>query len=126
MPNNQDKDKDCVSLLDEIKLELLDYIDKRVRLFKLDAFEKIGITTSTLGYGLIVSVIISAFLFFMLFGLAFFIGELLNSLAAGFGILALFSILVLVIILLNGKRLRSFILNKTIVFLHKIDKNEAE
>lgn len=126
MPNSQEKDKDFNTLLEEVKLELLSYIDKRVRLFKLEAFEKVGISVSKLGYSLIVCLIFASFLFFVLIGLAFFIGELLNSQAAGFGILALFSLLVLVIILICGKKLRSYILNKTIVFMQKVDENEAE
>ena len=126
MQNNPETNKDLSGLLDDLKLELLSYINKRLRLFKLDAFEKGSISASLLGYGLILLVILAFFLFFALFGLAFFLGELLNSLAAGFGILAGFSILVLFIVILNGKRLRTFLLNKTIVFLQKVDQNDGE
>ena len=126
MLNNSDKNKDLSSLLEDLKVELLDYIEKRFRLFKLECFEKGGISASMLIYGFIVLVILGFILFFSLFGLAFFLGELLDSMAAGFGILTLFSILVLLIIIACGKRLRNYILNKTIIFLNKVDKNEAE
>lgn len=126
MLNNSDKNNDLTSLLEDIKLDLLDYINKRVRLFKLDAFEKTSITSSALGYGFIVFSIIGIMLFFTLFGLAFFLGEVLESNAAGFGVLALFSLLVLIIIILCRKPIKRSILNKTIVFLQKVDENEAE
>lgn len=126
MLNNSEQERDLGTLLEDLKLELLGYVEKRLRLFKLDAFEKGSISASLLGYGLIVIVIIGFILFFLLFGLAFFIGELLGSQAAGFGILALFSLLVLLIVILCGKRLRTYILNKTIIFLQKVDKNDAE
>lgn len=126
MSDNLDKNESLQTLLEDIKLELLSYINRRVRLFKLDAFEKGGITASSLGYGLIILIIVGTILFFTLIGLAFFLGELLNSQWAGFGIMALFSLLVLIIVILCGKRIRSSVLNKTIAFFRKLDANEEE
>lgn len=126
MLNNSENNKDLSSLLEGLKIELLDYIEKRFKLFKLECFEKGGIGASVLIYSLITVIILGFISFFFLFGMAFFIGELLGSLAAGFGILTLFSLLVLLIILACGKRIRKFILNKTIIFLTKVDKNETE
>ncbi|MBD8389463.1 NfeD family protein [Dysgonomonas sp. BGC7] len=125
MSNNpDDRDKGLNTLLDEIKQELLSYINRRLRLIKLDSFEKLSISTSILGYGLIVFTIVGTILFFLFIGIAFFIGELLNSLAAGFGIMALFSLLVLLIVFMLRKGIKKSILNNTIKFLRKIDANE--
>lgn len=126
MSNNQDRDENLNTLLDGVKLELLAYINRRVRLFKLDAFEKGSIASSILGYGLIIFIIVGTILFFSLIGLAFFIGGLLDSQSAGFGIMALFSLLVLIIVVLNGKRIRQSILNKTVLFFRKLEANEEE
>lgn len=126
MLNNSEKDKDLGSLLEDLKIELLSYIEKRFKLFKLECFEKGGIGISLLTYGLIIVIILGFILFFSLFGLAFFLGELLNSMAAGFGILALFTLFVLLIVIACGERIRTFVLNKAIIFLNKIDKNETE
>jgi len=126
MSNNPERNESLNTLLEEIKLELLNYINRRVRLFKLDAFEKGGIASSILGYGLIVFIIVGVMLFFTLIGLAFFLGELLNNQSAGFGIMALFSLLVLIIVFLNGKRIRRSILYKTIAFFRKLDANDEE
>lgn len=121
---NKQNEKDISVLLEEIKLELLSYVNKRVRLVKLDSFEKGSKITSTLGYGLIVAFVLGAIIFLSLLALGFLLGELLNSLAAGFGILAGFSILVLFVILLCRGRLKLYFMNHTINFLNKLDKDD--
>lgn len=124
MSNNSDKDLN--TLLEEIKLELFGYINKKIRFYKLDLFEKVGIIVSTLGFGAILAVISVFIMFFLLFGLAFFIGDLVGNSAAGFGILAVFCMFIILILIMCGKKLRKFILNKTIIFMQKIDNNETE
>lgn len=126
MLNNSERNESLNTLLAEMKQELLSYINRRMRLIKLDAFEKGGIITSALGYGLIILLIVGIILFFFLIGLAFFLGELLNNTSAGFGILALFSLLVLIIVLLNGKRIKRSLLYKTIAFFRKLDANHED
>lgn len=126
MSNNSERNESLNTILAEMKQELLSYINRRMRLIKLDAFEKGGIITSALGYGLIILLIVGIILFFSLIGLAFFLGELLNNSSAGFGILALFSLLVLIIVLLNGKRIKRSILYKTIAFFRKLDANDED
>ncbi len=126
MLNNSETDKSLNTLVEEIKLELLSYINRRVRLFKLDSYEKLSISASAIGYGLIVLAILAVLIFFVLIGLAFFIGELLSSLAAGFGIMALFSLLVLFIVFLARKVIKNTIFNSTINFFRKLDANDEE
>lgn len=124
MPSNSERDKNLSTVLEDLKLELLSYINRRIRLFKLDAYEKASISSSILGYGLIVFSIILVTLFFILLGLAFFVGELLNSQAAGFGIMALFSLFVLFIVFLCRKKIKRSILNHTIKIIRKVEANE--
>jgi len=126
MLNNSSEEKSLNTLIEEIKLELLSYINRRVRLFKLDAFEKISISASGLGYGLIILVIVAVILFFLLIGMAFFVGELLKSLAAGFGIMALFSLLVLLIVVLCRKKIKRSLLHTTIKFIRKVEADEQQ
>ncbi|GAB6009442.1 hypothetical protein FACS1894179_05080 [Bacteroidia bacterium] len=124
MSNNSEKDYNLSSLLEDIRLELLSYINKRIRLFKLDAYEKVSISASILGYGLIVASIISFALFFILLGLAFLIGEILGSLAAGFGIIALFSLFLLLVVFLFRGKIKSSILLGTIKIIRKMETDE--
>lgn len=124
MLNNSEEEKGLNVLIEEIKLELLSYMNRRIRLFKLDAFEKLSISASSLGYGLIILAIVAVILFFVLIGMAFFIGEFFNSLAAGFGIMALFSLLVLLIVVLCRKKIKQSILHNTIIFIRKVEADE--
>lgn len=126
MLNNTEISEDSKTPLEQIKQDLHTYINRRLKLFKLEAYEKGAISSSILGYGLIVVSIIAVILFFSLIGAAFFIGELFDSLAAGFGILALFSLLVLLTVILSRKRIKRGILNKTIQFLRKVEANDTE
>jgi uncharacterized membrane protein YqjE len=126
MLNDKETDKSLNTLVEEIKSELLSYINKRIRLFKLDAFEKLSISASAIGYGLIVLSIIAVLMFFLLIGLAFFIGELLSSPAAGFGIMALFSLLVLFIVFLCRRKIKESILNSTINFFRRMEDNDEK
>ncbi|WP_029905461.1 phage holin family protein [Prevotella sp. 10(H)] len=126
MLSNKETDKSLDTLVEEAKLELSTYVVRRIRLFKLDAFEKLGISASSLGYGVIVLFILAFLVFFILVGMAFFIGELLNSLAAGFGIMALFSLFVLFIVFLCRKIIKQSILNGTITFLRGLEEKEDD
>lgn len=125
MSNNpENRDKDLNTLFEDIKQELLSYINRRLRLLKLESYEKLSKSASFMGYGLIVLVTLSFILFFVLMGMAFFVGELLDSLAKGFGVMALFSLLVLVIIFLVRKPIMRAILNKTINVIRKVESDE--
>ncbi|MBK5720073.1 hypothetical protein JGH11_04230 [Dysgonomonas sp. Marseille-P4677] len=126
MLNNPETDKSLNTLVEEIKVDLLSYINRRVRLFKLDSYEKLSISASVAGYGLIVLAILSVLIFFVLIGLAFFVGELLDSLAAGFGIMALLSLIVLFIVFLCRNIIKETILNNAINFFRKLDANDKE
>lgn len=122
--NNNTEQKDFNSLFEELRINAFDYIDKRVKFYKLEAFEKLGITFSLIGFLVVILVIVIGLLFFGLFGLAFFIGELLGSLAGGFGILFIFLAICLIIAIALQRPIRRFILNKIILVMRKIDKNE--
>lgn len=124
MLNNSDTDKNLNTLLEEIKQELLSYIGRRFRLLKLDTYEKLSITISSLGYGLIILAIVAVLLFFILMGMAFFIGELFDSMGAGFGIMALFSLLVLLLVYLCRKSIKRTLLEKSIILFRKIEAND--
>lgn len=117
---------DLQSLIDDLRLELSGYINKRLRLFKLDAFEKGGRALSFLIYGLIVFIIVLTSVFFFLFGLAFWLGDLLGNTSAGFGVLFIASILILIIIISVQKRIRRYALMKIIALMRKIDADEED
>lgn len=123
MPNNTERDQNLGSLLEDLKQELLNYINKRIHLFRLDAYDKVSMSASILVYGLIVATIVSFVLFFVLLGLAFLIGEILGSLAAGFGVIALLSLLILLVIIIFRRKVKNSILLGTIKIIRNIEAN---
>lgn len=124
MQNSDNKDKDLTVLFDDLKADILDYAAKKINYIKLGVYEKISIAFSLLAFGAVIAILIAGLLFFALFGLAFFLGELLNSLAAGFGILFVFVMFVLIILLIFNRKIRRFIMNKTILIIRKMEDNE--
>lgn len=127
MQNNDDlKDKDLSELFDSLKAELLVYADQKFRYFKLGAYEKIATIFSLIAFCIIVMVLAFGLLFFALFGTAFLLGEIINSFAGGFGIMFGFILIVLVIILLLHKQLRSFIMNKSILFIRNLEEDDDD
>lgn len=121
-----DRQANLRELLDELRVELSGYMTYRLRLFKLDAFEKGGIALSYLVYGLIVFILFLIILFFLLFGIAFLIGDIMGNNSVGFGILFLASAMVLIIVVAMKKRIRRAVLMKAISLMRKIDSNEEE
>lgn len=119
-----DKDTTLRELLDELRVELSGYINKRLRLLKLDGFEKGSIAFSYIVYSLIVIVLVLSILFFLLLGLAFLLGDILGANSAGFGILFLISVLALIVVICLKKKIRRAVLMKTIAIMRKIDANE--
>lgn len=126
MLNNSEKEKNLGGWFEDLKPELLGYINKRIRLFKLDSYEKVSIAASILGYGLIVFSIILVILFFSLMGMAMFVGEMVKNPAAGFGIMALFSLVSLGIISLFRRKIKHAILLLTLRIIRKVEANGEE
>lgn len=126
MVDNSEEIKDVTlsSLFEDIRQELLDYIRIRMRLLKLDIYEKGSKASSSLGYGLVVLSIVGFFLFFVLVGLAFFIGELIGSIAAGFGVMALVSLITLMLVYVFRKKVQRGLMNKMILFFRKVEADE--
>lgn len=123
MKQSKDK-KDFETLFDDTQSELKQYIEKRLESLKLRAYEKTALTGSFIVYGLLIMQTALFIFFLILFTLGFFLGELLNSTAAGFGILIAISLLILFIFVLSGKVARRRIINLIITLIRKIEKDE--
>lgn len=124
MMQNREERKDVGTLFNDTKSELKQYVEKRVESLKLRVYEKTAITGSFITYGLFVMLMVFFVFFLCLLTLGFFLGELLNSLAAGFGILVLCSLIILVIFIVAGKTIRRKIINLIVSLIKKIEKDE--
>lgn len=119
------EDKTVSTLFEELKEDVSCYVRDTVQLAKLEAYEKIGIGSSIIAYSLIL-------IFFMLFALALvfitaglYLGELLQNMWAGFGIISLVTILIVLILITVKKSFTRSVTNKVINFLVE-DKNKKK
>lgn len=118
------ENKDLKDYYDQIREDLSGYIVKRLELFKLSAYSKTSLAVSTIAYSLIVSLLVFGIFLTMLFVLGFFFGELLNSYAAGFGILIILTFIALVIFVMNRRKFKRFLSNKIILLIKNLEEDE--
>ena len=111
------EEKKVSTLFEEMRDDISKYITSSLELGKLEVFEKVSLGSASVGYGLLVGGIALVALFFALVTAALYLGELLQSPWAGFGIVSGFSILVLLILLLLRKRFNKKVTNAVIRFL---------
>lgn len=119
---NREQARDISSLFQEIKEDLTNYINNRLAYHRLAFLEKVSQVSSLLAIGLIgIFLGFSAFSFGLM-ALGFYLGEVLQSNAAGFGIVALFWLVLLILILIFYKPLKEFFLNRTVRILTNLDE----
>lgn len=81
------------------------YAHQRIELLKLDAAEKIAKAIGSLVFMIIVLLLCLSTLAFIFTAAAIYIGILLDSMLMGFGIVALFNLLILITIMTFGKKI---------------------
>lgn len=118
------EEKKVSTLFEEMRDDISHYISSSLELGKLEVYEKVSLGSSVIGYGLIVAGITLVVLFFILVTAALYLGELLQNPWAGFGIVAAFAILVLLIMLLLKKYFKRKVTNGIVRFLMAQDENE--
>lgn len=122
--NKGNEYQDFSELIDESKADISSYIDKRITLAKLKTYEKVASASSYIVYSLIIAVLVLILSGLFLFGIAIFIGEALHNYSAGFGILILIILAMLVSVFLCRKALRRYFVNMTIRTIKKIEEDE--
>jgi hypothetical protein len=104
----------------DTKKRLKQYIDQRILLLRLQATEKVSRIAATIITTIVLSVIGVFLLIFLSITAAIWLGEILNSYAAGFGIVTLFYLVVfLFVIFVLRKMLQNTFINKLIQLFHK-------
>jgi len=102
--------------------KLKQYIQHRILLFRLQATDKASTVAATL---ITVSVIMVITLFLLIFAsltAGYWLANITGSLTAGFGIVALFYLVILLLgIFFLRKSMRNFLINKFIDLLNKKD-----
>lgn len=90
---------DLGTLISILKMDVIELINTKIEYYKLEIFEKTSVVGSFLVYGLIIVNLIFFALLFAFIALGFLIGNWVNSVAAGFGIVTLIYLAILAIIL---------------------------
>ncbi|MEA4917675.1 phage holin family protein [Proteiniphilum sp.] len=118
------EEKKVSTLFEEMRDDISKYISSSLELAKLEVYEKISLASASISFGLIVAGIALVAFFFALVTAALYLGELLDSLWAGFGIVSAFSVLVLLIMLLFKKHFNKKVTNGVIRFLIRQDDKD--
>lgn len=123
---HKEQAKDFSSLFEEFRADITSYTNKRLNYLKLTALERLSQTSALLAIGLIASFLAFCLFGFTLIALSFYLGEALNSNAAGFGIVALFWLFLLILVFVFYKPIKDFFLNRTIRILYNLEREEEE
>ena len=119
-------EKDSGKIFSELKKDVTAYMESKLELLKLSAYERTGKVISVLSYGLILLFLGFFAILFIFMAVGFFLGEWLGSSGAGLGIVALLYLLLIGIILLTKDRIWTKIINELIAALSaNDDKNET-
>jgi len=113
----------------ESKEKIKQYIQDRLLLLKLDMVEKTSKLVSVMFIGLLLTILSFFIILFLSFMAGYYFASLTNSLYLGFGIVCGFYLLLLVFIIVGGKRmLHTYITNTVIetIFDQTADNEEED
>ncbi|MDR1782899.1 MAG: phage holin family protein [Dysgonamonadaceae bacterium] len=118
------EEKKASTLFEEMRDDVSSYVQNTIEIAKLEAFEKLAKGSAVAAHSLIL-LFIALFVLLLVFVTAgLYLGELLQNMWMGFGIVSLFNLLLLLIIMSAGKKIKSSITNKIISFL--MEKNDDD
>ena len=118
-------EKNLESFFRDLKDDVSTYAELKLDLLKLNTYERISKVIAILSYGLLLMVVsIITFLFFML-TFVYLLNRWLDSTIAGFGIVAIIYLILVVIVILNKKRICLKVINVILSTLYSTDKKNA-
>jgi hypothetical protein len=118
---------DQTPFFQELKEMLLKYLDAKIRLLKLEAFEKTAKVTATLFSSIVITLLAFFLLFFLSLSGGFLFGSIFDNNALGFLFIAGIYVLFLIIIIIGKKGLlEKHIIDRVIKQLEESDDNHEE
>ncbi len=113
------------SFFEELKLIIISYLESKVQLYKIGAYEKVAKVTAVLFSSMVVALLGFFLLFFLSISGGFFFGTLFNSNTLGFLIIfGIFLILFIFIVIYRKKLLEKYITDKVIEQLFEKEEND--
>ena len=118
--------KDAEQIFRKLKEDLSAYVELKVELLKLTAYERTGKLVSVLSYGLILLFLAFFAILFIFLTRGFFLGDILDNVAGGFAIVALLYMILFAIIIFNKNKISEAIVNEIISVLTAIEDKKKE
>ena len=115
------EEKKASTLFEEMKDDVSNYVTNTIELTKLQAYEKISKGSSVIAYCLIILYLTLIALTILLITAGLYLGELLQSMWQGFGIVTLATFLLIFILMLARKNMKRSITNRVVSFLMEQD-----
>ncbi|MCL2650936.1 MAG: phage holin family protein [Candidatus Azobacteroides sp.] len=119
-------DKSFSDLFSDIKKDLTAYITLKLKILKLDVYEKSSVFSSVLLYGLILSLVVFFAFLFLFLALGIYTGELLNNYATGMLLIAVLYIIILCVLLWKRKKIQNWLVNLFVEEIAQKDRDENE
>ena len=119
-------EKNPGNVFHEMKDDLTAYAELKLELLKLTAYEKGGQIISHLSYDLLLMLLAFFATLFIFLAIGFYLGELLESMGAGFAVVAILYIMLIGIIMKNRKSIQFKIMNIIISALTANDDNDEK
>ena len=119
-------EKETEQIFKKLKEDVSTYVELKVELLKLTAYERTGELVSVLSYGLILLFLAFFAVLFIFLALGFFLGDLLDNVAGGFAIVALLYMVVLALIVFNKDKIRLSVINEIIAVLTAADDKKKD
>ena len=104
-------------IFQNLRKDISTFIDLKLELLKLNAYEKSGKIVALLSYGLILLFLAFFAILFIFLALGFFIGEVLDNAAAGFGVITFLYLVIILFVVANKERIRLQIVNAVLATL---------
>ncbi len=113
------------SFFEELKQIIIDYFKSNVKLYKLNAYEKVAKVMAILFSSIIITILIFFLLFFLSISAGFYFATIFKSNALGFLMIFGFYVILLIVVIIFRKRiLEKFITDKVIEQLFEEGENE--
>jgi hypothetical protein len=114
-------------VISELRQLITEYFDARLKLLKLETFEKIAKVTAVLFSSLVVALLAFFLLFFLSMSLGFYLGKVFDSLALGFlSVTGLYLILFMLVLFMKKDVMENFLIERIIGELTKKEDDDEQ
>lgn len=119
------KENESIDFFQDFKVLMTDYLTARLKLLKIEVYEKTAKISATLFSSLMIAILAFMLLFFLSIALGFYFGTIFNSYGTGFMIVTGLYLLILLPFLFFGKGLiEKLIVNRMIEQLMEKEEDE--